>query len=227
MMNALNTLHRNWLHSFIFSPLGEIRVREQAVKILFQQPARERKEKTMALIPYADENNPSQALLDALNRQPLKLNVTRMLANSQGAQKALQGVGSMIMSGQLDAKLRELAILRTAKACGSDYEWTHHVVIGKNVGVTQPQIDNIENPAAACFDETERLVVRLCGDMATKVKGNREDVLALNKKLGPSVLVELIMVAGFYGSLARLLVTTEVELDDFAGKVDVFQASRR
>jgi alkylhydroperoxidase family enzyme len=181
----------------------------------------------MALIPFADENNPSPELLEALKRAPITLNVTRMIANSRAVQKALEGAGAMIMRGQLDPKLRELAILRTAKACGSDYEWAHHVVVGKNVGVTQAQIDNIEKPEAPCFDETERLIVRLSGDMAKNVKGRREDVLALNEKLGPSRLVELIMVAGFYGGLARLLVTTEVELDDFAGKIDVFQASRR
>jgi alkylhydroperoxidase family enzyme len=183
----------------------------------------------MALIPFADDpkNNPSQELLDALNRQTLKLNVTRMIANSYAAQKALEGVGAMIMRGKLDPKLRELAILRTAKACGSNYEWMHHVVVGKGEGVTQEQIDNIEKPDAKCFNETERLVVRLCGEMAKNVKGSREAVLALNEKLGPSVLVELIMVSGFYGSLARLLETTEVELDDFAGKIDVFKANRR
>ena len=32
---------------------------------------------------------------------------------------------------------------------------------------------------------------------------------------------------GFYGGLARLLETTEVEPDDFAGKIDVFKASQR
>jgi hypothetical protein len=41
MILVLNTLHKNWLLSLIFSPLGEIREREQAVKILFQQPAKE------------------------------------------------------------------------------------------------------------------------------------------------------------------------------------------
>jgi alkylhydroperoxidase family enzyme len=181
----------------------------------------------MALIPFADENNPSPALLDMLKRQPLTLNVTRMIANSRNAQKALGGFGEMIMRGELDPKLRELAILRTAKACGSNYEWLHHVVVGKGVGVTQEQIDNIENPGAKCFDETESLIVRLCGEMARNVKGSRDAIVALNKKLGTSVLVELIMVSGFYGALARLLESTEVEPDDFAGKVDVFKANQR
>ena len=100
-------------------------------------------------------------------------------------------------------------------------------MVGKGEGVTQEQIDNIENPGASCFNETEGLVVRLAGELAKNVKGSREAVLALNKKLGPSVLVELIMVSGFYGALARLLESTEVEPDDFAGKVDVFKANRR
>jgi hypothetical protein len=44
---------------------------------------------------------------------------------------------------------------------------------------------------------------------------------ALKKHLGPTEIVELILSIGFWGMVARLLETTEVDLEDFAGKVNL------
>jgi alkylhydroperoxidase family enzyme len=49
---------------------------------------------------------------------------------------------------------------------------------------------------------------------------------ALKKHLGPGEIVELIMAIGFWGMVARVLETTEVELEDFAGKVNLLDRSR-
>ncbi|HEV3111074.1 MAG TPA: hypothetical protein VGY99_11310 [Candidatus Binataceae bacterium] len=43
----------------------------------------------------------------------------------------------------------------------------------------------------------------------------------MKKHLGPTEIVELILSIGFWGMVARLLETTEVDLEDFAGKVNL------
>ena len=54
---------------------------------------------------------------------------------------------------------------------------------------------------------------------------NREGVLALverlKKHLGATEIVELILSIGFWGMVARLLETTEVDIEEFAGKVNL------
>ncbi len=80
---------------------------------------------------------------------------------------------------------------------------------------------------ASCFNDLERAVLRFTDEVAGNVKGSREALEALKKSLGPAEIVELILSIGFWGMVARLLETTEVDLEDFAGKVNLLEANVR
>jgi alkylhydroperoxidase family enzyme len=112
--------------------------------------------------------------------------------------------------------------LRTAKDCHSIYEWTQHVPAAKHVGVTDEQIAAIEAwPNATCFGELERLVLQLTDEVNTNVKGGRETIDGLKKFLSPGEIIELLIIIGHWRQTASILETTEVELEDFAGKYDI------
>lgn len=178
----------------------------------------------MALLPYVDESKASDKTREILGNTPRKLNVARMIANSSDAvfQNFSRLGNSLMTRGKLDKKLREIAILRNARVCGSLYEYTQHVPIGKSTGITDEQLAAIDNwEGAKCFSETERLVLRFTDEVARNVKGSKAALEALQKHLGPGEIVELIMAIGFWGMVARILETTEVELEDFAGKVNL------
>lgn len=181
----------------------------------------------MALLPYADEAKMQEKNREILNRGRVKLNVARMVANSDAAFYPFSMLGNSLMTrAKLDAKLREIAILRTAKVSGSVYEWTQHVPIAKGVGVTDAQVAAMDNPSgAACFNELERLVIKFTEEVARNVKGNRETLAELKKHLAGPEIVELILSIGFWGMVARLLETTEVDLEEFAGKVNLLQGT--
>jgi alkylhydroperoxidase family enzyme len=49
--------------------------------------------------------------------------------------------GGLLCGSLLAHRDRELLILRTASNCHADYEWAHHVVIGKQAGLTHEEID--------------------------------------------------------------------------------------
>jgi len=66
-------------------------------------------------------------------------------------------------------------------------------------------------------------VLRLTDEVACNVKGTHETLAALKKHLGTGEIVELIMAIGFWGMVARVLETTEVELEDFAGKINLLE----
>ncbi len=177
----------------------------------------------MALIPYVDEKNAPESVREVLARTPVKLNVTRMVANSEAAFRPFSRLGNALLTkARLDARLRELAILRTAKVSKSVYEWTQHVPIAKGAGVTDDQVAAIENwENAKCYGDLDRLVLRFTDEVACDVKGRPETLAALARHLGSSELVELILSIGFWGMVARLLETTEVELEEFAGKINL------
>src|ERR1700726_2478041 len=116
----------------------------------------------MALLPYGDEGPASEETLKFLKSGRLTLNVSRMIANSNAAFKPFNQLGgALIGKAKLDPKLREIAILRTAKVSHSVYEWTQHVPMAKHVGVTDAQVAAMDNwQGASCFNEAERAVLR-------------------------------------------------------------------
>ena len=169
----------------------------------------------MALLPYGRD--------ELLGNAPVKLNVARMIANSEAVSKPFAKLATtLVLHAKLDPKLREIAILRTAKVSRSVYEWTQHVPMAKHVGVTDAQVAAMDNwQGAQCFNELERVVLRFTDEVAANVKGSRETLEALKKHLGATEIVELILSIGFWGMVARLLETTEVDLEEFAGKVNL------
>jgi 4-carboxymuconolactone decarboxylase len=183
----------------------------------------------MALLPYVDESKVSDKTREILGNTPRKLNVARMIANSETVFREFSRLGHALLTrGALSGKLRELAILRTAKLTGSVYEWTQHVPIARAAGVSEEQVAAMENwEGARCFDEVERLALKLTDEVTRNVKGRKETLEALKKRLGTAELVELILSIGFWGMVARLLETTEVDLEDFAGKVNMLAQGKR
>src|SRR6267378_7233067 len=116
----------------------------------------------MALLPYLDDKDASPEALKILKSGRVVLNVQRMTANAQSIFVHRSRLSNALFTQiVIDPKLREIAILRTAKDCHSVYEWTQHVPAAKHVGVTEEQIGAIENwQGAKCFNDLERLVLQ-------------------------------------------------------------------
>jgi 4-carboxymuconolactone decarboxylase len=183
----------------------------------------------MALLPYLEDKNASPEVLKILTVRPQLLNVQRMMANAQGIFAVRSKLSNALFTQiKLDARLREIAILRTAKDCRSIYEWTQHVPAAKHVGVTDEQIAAIEKwTEASCFSEIERLVLQLTDEVNANVKGRRETVEALKKLLSPGEIIELLVIIGHWRQTASVLETLEVDLEEFAGKLNILEGTPR
>jgi alkylhydroperoxidase family enzyme len=176
----------------------------------------------MALLPYLDDKDASPEIRKLLQR-PVVLNVLRMTANAQTIFQQRSRLSNALLNDiKLDHRLREIAILRTAKDCHSVYEWTQHVPAARHVGVTEEQIAAIENwQSAGCFNELQRLVLQFTDEVNTNVKARRETLEALKKHLSPGEIIELLVIIGHWRQTAAILETTEVDLEDFAGKYNI------
>lgn len=179
----------------------------------------------MALLPYLDEKDASPEVLRILKSRPVVLNVQRMTANAQSIFLHRSRLSNALFTQiAIDPKLREIAILRTAKDCRSVYEWTQHVPAAKHVGVSEAQIDAIENwQNATCFTEVERLVLQFTDEVNANVKAGRATLEALKRHLSPAMIIELLIIIGHWRQTASILETTEVDLEDFAGKIDILE----
>jgi AhpD family alkylhydroperoxidase len=97
-----------------------------------------------ARVPYLDADDLDEADR-ALLRRPI--NLFRALAHNPDGLREFQRVGEWIRwHGQLDARLRELAILRVGYVTRCAYEFSHHVKIGREFGLTTADINRVRRP---------------------------------------------------------------------------------
>src|SRR4029079_19476009 len=97
-----------------------------------------RKTNNMARLPYLEADQVAPEYRDMLKRHT---HLHKLLVNSPDMARAFNGVGNFIrFKSKLDPRLRELAILQVGWLEKSEYEFTHHVKIGKEFGVTDDDI---------------------------------------------------------------------------------------
>ena len=93
----------------------------------------------MARLPYLEADQVAPEYRDMLKRNT---NLHKLLVNSPDMARAFNGVGNHIrFKSKLDSRLRELAILQVGWLEKSEYEFTHHVKIGREFGVTDADIE--------------------------------------------------------------------------------------
>lgn len=143
------------------------------------------------------------------------LNINKMMAHAENSARHFMRLGnSLLTQAKLDARLRELAILRIAKLCNSKYEWHQHEILARQVGVPEEQIDSLRlDGDRSVFNHQELAVLRYTEEITTNVKSSTEAFEELAKFLSHQELVELTLSIGFYNMVARFLENTEVEIE--------------
>jgi len=143
------------------------------------------------------------------------LNINKMMAHAENSVRHFMRLGnSLLTQAKLDARLRELVILRIAKLCNSKYEWYQHEIIARQVGVSEQQIDALRlDQDHSVFNSRELAVLRYTEEVTTNVKSSTEAFEELTKFLSHQELVELTLTIGFYTMVARFLENTEVEIE--------------
>jgi AhpD family alkylhydroperoxidase len=173
----------------------------------------------MARLPYVDPEQASPEVREALEALP-PLNIFRTLAHAETCLRpALRLGGAILTAQQLDAVLRELAILRVARLSGAEYEWVQHVAIGLAVGVSDEQVAALErgDAEATCFDDRERLVLQVATEVVEDAGASEATFAAAKAAFSSREIVELIVTAGYYYLLAALMNSVDIDVDEPAG----------
>jgi alkylhydroperoxidase family enzyme len=183
----------------------------------------------MARLPYVDPESAPSHVREVLEGLPVKLNIFRMMAHAETNFRPLLRLGTSILAEQkLDARLRELAILRVAKLSPAEYEWVQHVPIAKMVGATDEEIAAIDRGEidAGSLDADARLVLRFTTEVVRDAKASDATFTQTKARFSAQEIVELILAIGFYMTMARLMETTAIDLDEAAGAKVLEEAQR-
>jgi alkylhydroperoxidase family enzyme len=170
----------------------------------------------MARIPYPDLEKSSAEVREMLGRLPSSANIFNMMAHAQTCVKPVMKLGGTYLGKlELDPRLRELCLLHAVKLEGGEYEWVQHVPIARDLGCTEQQVAALEkgDDTAACFDACEKAALRFTREVVVDVGASEAALAAVRAHLSDRQVVELILMIGFYITLARLTETLGVEIE--------------
>jgi alkylhydroperoxidase family enzyme len=168
----------------------------------------------MARVPYLDKSD-----LAPENQELLKRNISlhRALAHSPNGLRAFGGLGQFIRhKSRLDPRLRELAILQVGYLARAPYEWSHHVKIGRDFGVTDDDIRALiqeTDGGASKLEPLAKLVLKAAREMTGDLAISQATYAALSKDLDNERMVDLVITISFYNAVVRLLGSLQIDVE--------------
>lgn len=169
----------------------------------------------MARLPYLEQTDLAPEDADLLARG---INLHKILVHNPGAARAFSGLGQYIRHRTaLDPRLREMAILQVGWLARSPYEWSHHIKIGHDFGVTDADIEALAADTRGeptGLDERTRLVLRAAREIHDGPGVSAATFAALGGALDTPAVMDLIVTAGFYCAVVRILASLEVDVEE-------------
>ena len=148
-------------------------------------------------------------------KQANDLNVARMLAGTADMLDGAAGlVQAVFQAKDIDPKMRELIILRSAYLLDCPYEWQANVVMAKNTGCTQEQIAAMTSKGPPTGLDEETALVVLATDEITE-SGTLTDATLhrLRDAYDDVVCRKFILIIAWFNLLARFLNGCRVPLE--------------
>lgn len=144
------------------------------------------------------------------------LNIFRTLIRHPKLLKRWTVFGTHILNkSTLPDRERELAILRIGHLCRSGYEWAQHVRIGKEIGLTDQEIERIkEGPDAPGWSDTDCVILRATGELHTDFFISDATWNELKKTYRDEQVMDLIFAVGNYTLVCMALNALGVQLEE-------------
>jgi 4-carboxymuconolactone decarboxylase len=177
----------------------------------------------MTRIRLVNEDNGTEEQLAAMaalqSRRPGPVNnIHSAITNSPAAIGPFVALADALRAdGELDPKLREIAILAVLRRLRSRYAFVRHWKIALSVGVREETLLALRDPhvPGTALSELDRSVIALAEEVTSHVKASDKSWYAVYDRLGDRQTMELLLNVGLYNFVAR--VTEPAQLDDEPG----------
>lgn len=144
---------------------------------------------------------------------PIHNNIVRAAYNNPDMFRGFGSLSGRVHSAShLSDRVRELVVLSVAGRLHATYEWRSHLRLAQNQGITESDIDALWNGNVAHFAGMERATVEFARAVDQATVG--EEVWQRARKYYSEVeLLDMTMLAGFYGLASRVALTLDIEPD--------------
>jgi len=179
-------------------------------------------------IPVVD--SPTEEQAEALRRSALvrdgePLNIFKTLAHHPRLLSGMTRLADVFFRGELSARDRELAILRTGARLGCAYELAQHIPFGLAVGLEQREIDAICGLEAHHLGARDEAILAAVDGLLTHDTIDDDAWAGLSAMYSRPQILELIFLVGFYRMLAGFLVSVRVAIEPNAFELPLFPPS--
>jgi len=160
----------------------------------------------------------SEEQAEMLKRQQIRgkpANIFLTMANHEKLAKRWLVFGTHILSkSTLNAREREIAILRIGWLCQAGYEWGQHVVIGKAAGISDAEIENIKQGSQADWSTHEALIITAADELHSDAFITDDTWAGLKETYSDQQMMDLVFTIGQYNMVSMALNSFGVQLDD-------------
>lgn len=178
----------------------------------------------MARLPYIEKSELAPENQDLLKRE---ITLFKCMVHSPNAARAFQGLGGFIRhKSRLDPRLREIAILAVGWLTQAPYEWSHHVKIGQDFGVTEQDIRGVIaecDNAESSLEPVARLVVKAAREMTHDLAVSDATFEELKSSFDSECVTDLVITIAFYNAVVRYLGSMRIDVEpDYQPYLDQF-----
>ncbi len=129
--------------------------------------------------------------------------------------------GKLLLAGRLNARERELLILRTAWRCQAEYEWGQHVALARQAGLDDEEIRRVrEGPDASGWSEHDVTLLQAVDELHEQSVLSDETWNRLAARYDEKQLIETCMLVGHYHMVAYTLNSLRVQREEGVSGLD-------
>jgi alkylhydroperoxidase family enzyme len=145
------------------------------------------------------------------------INLTRILFHNPEMARASNEHAMYIRNkSKLDPRLREMAIIQVGYSARSPYEYSHHVKIGLDAGVSEADIRAIADDTAGKptnLDPAAKAVLKATREMANNIALSDDNFAALSQHFDTPRLLDLFGAISSYCGTVRMLAALQVDVE--------------
>lgn len=166
-------------------------------------------------LKQSDWTDEQRAVLEPFAKQGRLYNVFTTLGHNPTALQAFLAWGGYVMrKTQLNARERELLILRVGYLCKAGYEWAQHSRLGKDAGLTDAELACIKVGPSSHWNERDRLLLQACDELHRNYFVSDATWSALLERFDRQQCMDLVFIVGHYTQVCMMLNTFGVQLDE-------------
>lgn len=167
-------------------------------------------------LPESEWSDETRELMESIRRDGHVYKIFTTLARHPQLLKRWLVFASHVLSkSSLPAREREIAILRMGWLCRAEYEFGHHIAIGKQVGLSDEDINQIkEGPEATGLDPFEATLIRAVDELHANTFIGDATWKALTKRYSTEQLLDFLFTAGQYKLVSMVLNSVGVQLEE-------------